>query len=261
MGRFDGKVAWITGGGTGIGRACALELGRQGAAVAVSGRRLDRLQAVVAELEAIGARALAVPCDVAKEDEVRAAVAQVVGALGGIDVLLANAGFGVAGKVVELSDADWRRQFDVNLFGLVSCVREAMPHLVARGGRVAVLGSVMAYLTLPKNGPYAASKAAVRMVGETLSMELAGSGVSCTTIHPGFIESEIGQVDNEGVFREDRRDRRPAKLMWKAEDAARVMVDGLYRRRREVLVTGHGKVAVWLARFAPWLISLAGPRM
>lgn len=261
MGRFDGKVVWITGGGSGIGRSCALEFAREGAAVAISGRRRERLEEVVAEIAAAGGRGLAVPCDVGDEAQVQGAVATVVRELGGLDVLLANAGFSVAGRMVEVTDEAWRRQFDVNVFGLLSCVRAAWPHLQARGGRIGVLGSVMGFLTVPKNGPYAASKAAVRSIGETLAMELVGTGVSCTAIHPGFIESEIGQVDNDGVHHPDRKDRRPARLMWKAEDAARVIVRGMHRRQRELVITGHGKLAVLLSRVAPWLVAMVGPRL
>jgi NAD(P)-dependent dehydrogenase (short-subunit alcohol dehydrogenase family) len=261
MGRFDAKVAWVTGGGSGIGKACSLELAREGAVVAVSGRRLEKLEATVAAIEALGGKALAVPCDVTDEEAVKAAVATVVETLGGIDVLLANAGFSSGGKVMDVPDEAWRRQFDVNVFGLLNCVRVSGPHLHASGGRIGLLGSVMGFLTVPKNGPYAASKAAVRSISETLAMELADTGVSCTGIHPGFVESEIAQVGNDGVFDADRADKRPAQLMWKAEDAARVIVRGLHKRKRELVVTGHGKVFVALSRMAPSLVALLGRKI
>jgi NAD(P)-dependent dehydrogenase (short-subunit alcohol dehydrogenase family) len=115
MSTFKDQVAWVTGGGTGIGLACAVELARQGARVVVSGRRADRLQGAVAQIEAAGGAGLAVQCDVTDEAIVQAAVATIVQAWGRLDVVLSNAGFSVAGKIDELSDADWRRQLDVNL--------------------------------------------------------------------------------------------------------------------------------------------------
>ncbi len=245
-----GSVVWITGGGSGLGAALATEYGRRGARVAVSGRRRERLDHVVATLSAEGVDALAVPCDVTDADQVAAAVGKVVGHYGQLDVVVANAGFAASGRVEEVDLASWKRQFDVNVFGLVSTVQAALPHLQERGGRVALVGSVMARVTAPGNGPYASSKAAVRAIGDTLWAELQGTSVSCTTIHPGYVESEIGQVDIEGTFHEDWNDRRPQRLMWKASDAARVMADAIHQRRRQRVFTAHGRLAWWLAGWA-----------
>jgi NAD(P)-dependent dehydrogenase (short-subunit alcohol dehydrogenase family) len=260
MSTFKDQVAWVTGGGTGIGLACAVELARQGARVVVSGRRADRLQGAVAQIEAAGGAGLAVQCDVTDEAIVQAAVATIVQAWGRLDVVLSNAGFSVAGKIDELSDADWRRQLDVNLFGTLHVIRHTLPELRKTDGRIALVGSVAAFLPARKVGAYSASKAAIRSIGETLSAELSGQGVSCTTIHPGFVESEIAFVDNQGVYHADRKDKRPAWLMWKAEDAARVMVRGIARRQRELVFTGHGKLAVALARLVPSFAAWAAQR-
>ena len=115
--RFDGKVVWITGGGSGIGKALALQFAKEGGIVAVSGRREERLQEVVDAITAKGGKGLAVRCDVTDEASVAEAVQRVVRSLGGIDVAVANAGFSVAGRVEKLSAADWRRQLDVNVIG------------------------------------------------------------------------------------------------------------------------------------------------
>lgn len=257
---YEGKVAWVTGGGSGIGRALALELARQGAAVAVSGRREDRLAETVAEIVALGARGLAVPCDVAEDAAVEAAVARVVAELGPLDVCIANAGFGVAGKIEKLGIEAWRRQFDVNVLGVVSTARHALPALRQTKGRLAMVSSVMAMLAVPGSGPYTASKFAVRAIGLTLSQELAGSGVSCTLLHPGFVESEIAQVDNRGVHHADREDKRPKRLMWPADKAARVMLKAVASRKREAVITVHGKVGGWFGRHMPGLVHFAMTR-
>jgi NAD(P)-dependent dehydrogenase (short-subunit alcohol dehydrogenase family) len=259
-GELSGKVAWVTGASAGLGRAMARELARRGADVAVSARRKERLEELVAELSGPGRRVLAVPCDVTREDGVREAVARVVGELGQLDIAIANAGFSVMGPIAELSAADWRRQLETNVIGLVDTVREALPHLRERSGRLALVGSVSAMLPTPSSGPYAASKAAVRAIGQVLSMELHGSGVSCTTLHPGFVESEIAQVDNQGIRHADRADKRPKQLMWSSERAARVMIDAIWKRRREVVFTGHGRLAAFLGRHAPGLVHFAVTR-
>ncbi|MGB5698174.1 MAG: SDR family oxidoreductase, partial [Polyangiales bacterium] len=137
--RFENQVVWITGGGSGIGRALGLAFAKEGAVVAVSGRREDRLQEVVQEVEASGAKALAVRCDVTDEASVAEAVQTVVRTFGGLDVAVANAGFSVAGRIEKLSAADWRRQLDVNVIGVAMTARYAIPHLKKRKGRLALV--------------------------------------------------------------------------------------------------------------------------
>lgn len=254
--RFEDAVVWITGASAGLGRALALEFARQGAHVALSARRVDRLNELVREVEGLGRRALAVPCDVADERAVQKAADAVATHFGKLDIAIANAGFGVAGRIERLDAADWRRQFDINVVGVAMTARYALPHLGRSQGRLALIASVSAYLPGPGTGAYAASKAAVRSIGETLSVECAGSGVSVTTIHPGFVESEIAQVDNEGRFDASVVDHRPARLMWKADRAARVMAGAIARREREFVFTGHGKFGAFVGQHFPALVQL-----
>jgi NAD(P)-dependent dehydrogenase (short-subunit alcohol dehydrogenase family) len=254
MGRFDGLVVWITGGGSGIGRALAREFARQGADVAVSGRRTDRLQETIAEIEALGRRGLAVACDVRDDAAARAAVGAIAEHFGRLDVAVANAGMGVMGRFEQLTDAEWRRQFDVNVFGAVNTARHALPELHKTAGRLALVGSVAAMMCAPRAVAYSASKFALRAIGLTLSQELHGSGVTCTTIHPGFVASEIAQVDNQGRFEARRKDRRPRLLLWPTDRAARRMVRAIDQRRREYVFTAHGKTGAWLGRHLPGLM-------
>jgi len=258
--RFENQVVWITGGGSGIGRALALAFASEGATVAVSGRREERLQEVVQELEAHGAKGLAVRCDVADEASVAETVQKVVRTFGGLDVAVANAGFSVAGRIEKLSAADWRRQLDVNVIGAAMTARYALPHLRKRKGRMVLVGSVSSMLSTPGFGAYSASKYAVRAIGQALAVELHGSGVTCTTIHPGYIESEIAQVDNQGRFDSSREDRRPKNLMWPTDRAARVMVGAIARRKREYTFTGHGKAGAFAGRHMPSLVHFGMTR-
>lgn len=221
------RAVWITGGSAGIGEALAQEYGRRGWRVAVSARRDRRLREVAARVDAGGGRGLAVPCDVTDEPGVREAVSTVLREFGRLDVAVANAGFVVTGRVEELNAEDWRRQLDVNVVGLAVTARHALPALRKTGGRLALVGSVAGLVPTPGTGAYGASKAAVRAIGQTLSVELAGSGVSCTTLEPGFVESEIARVDNQGVF------------------------------RPEYVFTGHGKLGAFLGRHFPGLLHFA----
>lgn len=252
----QGHVAWITGATSGIGRACALELCRRGAAVAVSGRREDRLAEVVSALRQLGGRAMAVPCDVCDPGQVRDAVRAVAAELGRVDVAIANAGFCVGGRIEELTAADWRRQLDTNVVGAAMTARYVLPELRRTRGRLALTGSVAAFMPAPSFGAYHCSKHALRALGLTLSAELAGSGVSCTTVHPGFVESEINKVDNMGCYDPRRHDTRPKRLMWTAERAAKVMIAAISNRRRELVFTGHGKLAAFFGMHFPSLAHL-----
>lgn len=257
---FEGKVAWITGGGSGIGRALALELGRRGADVAVSGRRTEPLTAVVRELEALGRSAVAIPCDVTDEAAVEEAANAAARELGRLDVAVANAGCSVSGAIETLTAAEWRRQFDINVVGTAMTAKYALPHLRETKGRLCLIGSVAGIIPLALNGAYVASKYAVRAIGHTLSIELAKSGVSVTTIHPGFVESDIARVDNAGVLHPERRDPRPHWLMWRSEHAARVMVDAIHARRREYVFTAHGRLGALVGQHLPGLAILVQAR-
>ena len=250
---FKDKVFWITGGGSGIGAALARHAAQHGAHVAVSGRRPERLKEVVDAIEQEGGRALALVCDVREHAELDRCVEAIIEHFGTLDVAVANAGFAISGKVTEQSREDWQRQFDTNVFGAAMTIKAAMPALRKSQGRAVLVGSVASIFTYPAGGLYCASKAALRAMGQALSIELHGTGVSCTTLHPGFVASEIGQVDNLGRFDAGRKDPRPMTLMWTSDKAAKVMLRAIFKRRRELVFTLHGVLATWIARHLPSL--------
>lgn len=255
--RFEGKVVWITGAGSGIGKALAIELARQGATVAVSGRRRANLDEVVRAIESGGGRALPVPCDVTDEASLDEAVKTIVGQLGKLDVAVANAGFSVSGSIRKLTAADWRRQLDTNVVGAALTAKVALDALEKTRGSVVLVGSVAAFVPSPNVGAYSASKAALRSLGQTLDIELSDTGIAVTVIHPGFVESEIAQVDNQGRHDPSRPDRRPKNLMWPADQAARVMARAIAARKPELVFTGHGKVGAFLGQHLPGVVRFA----
>lgn len=248
---------WITGAGSGIGKALALELARQGATVAVSGRRRANLDEVVHAIEAEGGKALAVPCDVTDEASLEGAVRAVEQQLGRLDVAVANAGFSVAGPIRSLTAADWRRQLDTNVIGAALTARAALDALERTKGRMVFVGSVASFTPAPRVGAYSASKAALRLLAQTLDIELHGTGVSVTLIHPGYVESEIAQVDNEGKHDPSRIDKRPKNLMWPADRAARVMAGAIAARKHEFVFTGHGQLGAFIGQHMPGVIRFA----
>jgi NAD(P)-dependent dehydrogenase (short-subunit alcohol dehydrogenase family) len=248
---------WITGASSGIGKALALAFAEEGAKVALSARRKNLLAEVVQEIRKAGGEAESFPCDITDPAQIERTVREIVSRFGKLDVAVANAGFAVMGKVEALTAEEWKRQLDVNVLGLALTARYALPYLKGSAGRLALMGSIAAMVPAANLGAYAASKAAVRVIGQTLSVELAGSGVSCTTLHPGFVESNITAINNEGKFDPHRNDPRPKPLIWKADKAARVMVKAIYRRKRQYVFTGHGKLISFIGQHWPVLIHYA----
>ena len=254
--RFAGKIALVTGASAGIGRALALQLAREGANVAVAARRLDLLEKLGRDIEGLGRTALPLRCDVTREDEVRAAVAAAVSRFGALDIVVANAGFGVVGPVEALETEDFRRQFETNVFGVLHTVKASIAELEKTRGRLALVGSVSGHVTVPATAAYSMSKYAVRSLAEALFHELRPKGVAVTLISPGFVESDFRQVDNQGVHHPGAGDPYPKWIVMSVETAARKIARAIANRRREIILTGHGKLAVFMQRHFPGLMSL-----
>lgn len=259
--KLDKLVVWITGASSGLGRGMALEFASHGAIVAVSSRRMDELHEVVNEIEAKGGKAKAYFCDVLDPNTIEICVNEIISDFQKLDVTVANAGYGVVGKVEELTESDWNRQLAVNVTGLALTCKYALPYLRKTKGRLALLGSVAAFVPNPGIAAYGASKAAVHNIGESLQVELKGTGVSCTTIHPGFVDSNITRVDNAGAYHPDRKDPRPANLMWKTEKAAKVMIAAIQKRRKVFVFTGHGKIVVFMGKYFPSLMRIIADKI
>jgi short-subunit dehydrogenase len=250
------KVVWITGASSGIGKAMAFEWSRLGYNVVLSSRRKELLDRVANEIDQSGEKVLVIPCDVTDENAIEKTVQQIITTWGRLDVVVANAGFGVFGSIDKLTAKDWNRQLLGNVTGLALTVKYALPKLKESKGMIGLVGSVGAYLPNPNLGAYGASKAAVNSIGQTLQVELMGTGVSCTTMHPGFVVSEIARIDNDGVWHPERTDPRPSNLMWPTDKAAKVMVKAILKRKRNYVFTGHGKAFVWIQRWFPGLMRL-----
>ncbi len=188
---LTGKAALVSGGSRGIGAACCRLLARAGCDVAVNyRRRADAAQAVVAGIERLGRRAVAVPGDVANPQLVGAMVAQAVSAFGRLDVLVANAGIWTDGAIDRMTDADWARMIGVNLTGTFHLIREAVPHLRAQeGASIVVIASTAGQRGEAFHSHYAASKGGLLALVRSLAVELAPIRVNA--VSPGWIRTDM----------------------------------------------------------------------
>lgn len=250
------KVFFITGASSGIGRALACEVVARGDKVVGLARRIQELR----ELEQkLGPSFLAVKCDVTSRQNLDDAVSMAVAKFGMIDCAIANAGFGVVGDFENLQVSDYERQFSVNVWGTLHTAYSVLEELKKSKGQLVLIGSVMGYLSLPGASAYAMSKFSIRALSFALRMELAKSGISVTHVAPGFVESEIRNVDNQGVLRKRADDSVPAWLIMPASKAAQKILDGVKKKKCEVVVTMHAKILIFLARhFQSVMVALFG---
>jgi short-subunit dehydrogenase len=259
---YGDKVVLITGASSGIGEEFAWQLGRAGVKLTLAARRMELLEGLAQRIVAAGKpKPLVVQCDVTHDGELERAVAETVQQWGKLDVVIANAGFGVVGALKKLSVEDYRRQFETNVFGVLRTIYAALPEIEKTKGNIAIIGSVSGWSASPGASPYVMSKFAVRALANSITPELRLSEVKVTLISPGFVVSNIRRVDNQGTYHAGAKDSIPAWLVMPTEKAVRQILRAVARGKREAIITGHGKIFVALERFMPWLIRAAGRKM
>jgi 3-hydroxybutyrate dehydrogenase len=185
--RLDGKVAVITGGGRGIGRAIALRFAAAGASVVVSGTSTEALEQTARDIEARGARAIRVIADVADEAAVAQVIARTLAAFGRLDILVNNAGIaGPTALVTEVKREDWERTLAVNLTGAFLCAKHALPHMIGQqSGRIINITSIAGLQAYALRSPYCASKWAMIGLTQTLAEEAGRYNITANAIAPG----------------------------------------------------------------------------
>ena len=186
--RLEGKVAVITGGGTGIGAATARRFADEGAKVVVTGRRPEPIDGVARETGG-----LAVAGDVADEDHARGAIAAAVERFGGLDVLVANAGLGFGGAAGDVDDERWTRTLDVNLTGAFRFVRAAIPAMLERGGgSIVLVSSVSGLVSSTESAAYVTSKAAMLGLARSIAVDYGPKGIRANALCPGWVATPMG---------------------------------------------------------------------
>lgn len=248
------KVVLITGGSSGIGRACAMAFSAAGYRVAISGRRRDRLLEVVREIDSKAAGiALAVEADVSSEEDCGRLIRETVEAFGGIDVLINNAGISMRALFNEMHLDVIKKVMDTNFWGAVYCTKFALPFLLERKGSVVGVSSIAGKVGLPGRTGYSASKFALEGFLQSLRNENLHKGLHVLVACPGFTASEIRSTALSADGSMQGESPREEKQMMSAEEVAVHILKSVEHRRRDLVLTFSGKITVLLRKFFPSL--------
>jgi NAD(P)-dependent dehydrogenase (short-subunit alcohol dehydrogenase family) len=224
--RLSRKVAFVTGGGTGIGRACALAFAAEGAQVAVAGRRKEPLAAVVREIQSSGGKALAVTCDIIDRGAVEAAISSVALYFGRLDAIVNNAGTVVVATAEETSDEDWSRVLATNLTGTFNVSRAAIPVLrKSGGGSIVNIGSYLGIVGRRSRAAYCAAKAGVAGLTRAMALDHAQDNIRVNCVCPAIVETELSllflsRAADPEAARRQRLAELPLGRFGKPEDVA-----------------------------------------
>jgi short-subunit dehydrogenase len=243
---FANQVAVVTGASSGIGWALAKALAAEGCKVGLVARRRGRLEQLAGEIAQSGGTAATAAADVGDRAQVGTAIEELAVRLGPVDLLIANAGVGAPTTVEPLNVGDIETQFRVNALGVIYAVESVLPAMLARGrGHLAAVSSLAAYVGLPGESGYCASKAAVNVFMDGLRIQLRDRGIAVTTICPGFVKTPMTAVND---FR--------MPFVMEAEEAARRIVRALHRRRKVYNFPWQTSWLMTLTRWVPdWLMA------
>jgi short-subunit dehydrogenase len=262
MANLSNRNVFITGATAGIGEVLAREYRRLGANVLFCGRRADRVASLEKELSALGegiARGFVV--DVCRPADFEAVRAWVKEKGLRVDTVVANAGVGIGGTFEKLSNDDYRRQFETNVFGVMNAIRPFLSDLRATRGRIGIVGSANSYISLAETSAYCMSKAAIRAFADSLDLELWRDGVSVTLLTPGLIATEIRSIDNSGKIDPTYRDPYPAWVNLPAPKAAAQIRRAIEARAPERPIALHIRPLLFMQKFFPGLSRVVKRRI
>jgi NAD(P)-dependent dehydrogenase (short-subunit alcohol dehydrogenase family) len=243
----EGKVAVITGGASGIGRGTALAMARCGADLVIADINHRRLEETRAAIAALGRRALAVHCDVAKDADVERLGDIALSAMGRVDILMNNAGVVLRGALEHIPVADWEWSFDINLLGVVRGIHTFLPHMLERGsGYIINTGSVAGLIALTGEGaPYVASKFAIVGLSEALALYARPRGIGVSVLCPGSVDTNLYETERaigitpESALAEAASSAVFHSVLMTPDQVGEIVVEAVQQQRFFVLPDHH----------------------
>jgi len=217
---LSARVALVTGASQGIGRACALKLAREGAAVAVAARNQEKLNELVSEITGTGGKAAAFALDVTDEEQVKSAMKAAISQLGKIDILVNNAGITRDQLVLRMKRADWNAVLETNLTSAYFCIQQVMSSMLKqRWGRIINISSVFGQMGQAGQANYAASKAGLIGLTMAIAREVGSRNITCNAVAPGFIETAMTATLGD-EFKQNAAKQIPLGRVGSVEDVA-----------------------------------------
>jgi short-subunit dehydrogenase len=256
------KPILITGAISGIGKATALACAGAGMPVLAAARRTDRLDALVSEIESAGGRAASVTLDVNDAGACEDAVSQCVALFGSIYGVFANAGFGVEGAAFDLTEAQTREIFETNFFGSMNIIRPALSQMRSQNaGHILWCSSCLSILPTPYYAAYSATKAAQHHYGRAMRVELRGTGIQSTTVHPVGTKTEFFDTADKLSGGAKLFDKAEERFMQPPERVAKAIVRALRKPRAEVWTSTPAKYGMSIVGRCPWIADRVFARM
>ncbi|MEN0056255.1 MAG: SDR family oxidoreductase [Mucilaginibacter sp.] len=254
--KLNNKIIIITGASSGIGKSLAFECAKRGTNVVLAARQYVTLCEIGQELEKqYQIKALAVQCDVAVEEDCANLIKQTLTTFGKIDVLINNAGIAMRAMFQDVELDVLKRVMDINFWGTVYCTKYALPEILKTQGSIVGVSSIAGYKGLPGRTGYSSSKFAMNGFLDSLRVENLKTGVHVLTACPGFTTSNIRNVALAKDGKPQGESSMDESKMMSSEEVARLIMDGVEKRSRTILMTTQGKTMVWLGKFFPSFVD------
>ena len=255
---FKGKVVIITGASSGIGKACAIEFAKRGANVVLAARQYVKLCEISQEIHnQYNVKTLAVQVDVSKEEECKSLISQTINAMGRIDILVNNAGISMRALLKDLDIEVLKQVMDINFWGTVYCTKYALTEILNHEGSIVGVSSIAGFKGLPGRTGYSASKFAMNGFLESLRVENLKNNLHVMLACPGFTASNIRNVALNSEAKPQGESSMQEEKMMTTDEVAVIIVDGISQRKRQLIMTGQGKLTVLMQKFFPaWLDKL-----
>jgi short-subunit dehydrogenase len=245
---FKNKVVLITGASSGLGKALAYEFAKNGANVILLARRFEIISSIAEDLTYKFNKCIAIKCDVSKDGDLENAVVEGLKIFKKIDIVIANAGFGIGGNFEDIKIEGYRKQFETNIFGVLRTIYATLPELKKTKGSICIIGSVNGAVSFSTGvSAYVMSKFALRGLVQSLSLELLPYEISVTHAMPGFMKTEFHKDDQE-------TERKISWLEISPERASHIILKAIKKKKFEIIITNHGKIAVYMERYTPFIL-------